>query len=79
MTSVSEIVGAVGRANLRNKLGVADTAISNALTRRVFPPKWYRLVKSECEIIGVKCPLDLFSFTTEAKPELFPKDTAVAS
>lgn len=63
MASVSEIVAAVGRANLREKLGVSDTAISNALSRKVFPPKWYRLLKSECEAINVDCPMDLFSFT----------------
>ena len=66
MTTVFEIVDAVGRANLRDKLGVSDTAISNALSRKRFPSKWYRLVNSECLSLGVECPMDLFSFSQEA-------------
>lgn len=67
MTSVSDIVSAVGRAKLRLKLGVSDTAISNALARRVFPSKWYRVIARECEGLEVECPLDLFNFAADAE------------
>lgn len=62
MTAVSDIISAIGRTKLREKLGVTDSAISNALARSVFPPKWYRIVKEECEEVDAECPLDLFGF-----------------
>lgn len=68
MSTVSEIVLQIGRANLRFRLGVSDTAISNALSRNKFPSKWYRVMLSECEKAGLDCPMDLFSFT-EKTPE----------
>lgn len=63
MNSISEIVTAVGRVNMRTKLNISDTAISNALARNVFPPRWYRLLRDECDVLGVECSMDYFSFT----------------
>jgi hypothetical protein len=69
MTCTSDILAAVGRANLRKKLGVSDTAISNALSNGIFPAKWYLIVSSECTAINLDCPLALFSFSEAAPAE----------
>jgi hypothetical protein len=66
MTCISDIVSAVGRAGLRKKLDVSDTAISNALSRGLFPAKWYRIIHGECEAIGIDCPMAMFSFVESA-------------
>ena len=46
---------------------VSDTSCNPSMKRRIFPAKWYGVVSAECRIIGVNCPLDLFSFTPEVK------------
>lgn len=68
MMSVSEIVGAVGRGSLRDKLGVGDAAISNAISRGVFPARWWGVLKAECDTIGIECPLEAFSFAICVSP-----------
>lgn len=64
MTIASDIVAAVGRKNLRDRLSVGDTAITNALTRGCFPARWYLVVKAECDSLGLECPESLFGFVS---------------
>ena len=62
MMAIPDIVAAIGRAKLRDTLGVSDAAISNAIARRAFPPKWFLLIKAQCDTLGIECPTVLFSF-----------------
>lgn len=41
-------------------LQVLPTAVSNAVTRKQFPPAWYYTCKSLADSKGVDCPKDLF-------------------
>ena len=62
MSTVEEICDKVGRVNLAARLGVTKAAITNAISDDVFPSRWYRVVKEECNAFGINCPIDIFGF-----------------
>jgi len=62
MMTVIEIVEVIGRAHLASRLDVGRAAISNAISDEIFPAKWYRIVKSECDQAEISCPLSCFNF-----------------
>lgn len=62
MKTVQDIVLELDRAMLRDELQVGDTAISNAVSRNVFPAKWFDVVEKMCASKEIECPRSLFAF-----------------
>ena len=69
MEDISNIVQSIGRRRLSSILGVVDTSVSNAVAKSKFPAKWYVIIKSECDRLGVDCPDELFSFIRQPQDE----------
>ena len=67
--SVKSICDAIGRKKLADALAVGMSAISNACSENVFPARYYAVVKAECDVAGVACPLSLFSFVMPSDVE----------
>ncbi len=69
MTNVADIVEALGRPLLIERLGVVRQAISNAIGDNRFPAKWYAVIHDLCVERGIECPRELFAFVTPASQE----------
>lgn len=62
MTTVSEIVERISRPLLGEMLGVKRQAITNAVSDRRFPAKWFSVIHDLCAERGIDCPRELFAF-----------------
>jgi len=63
MTSAEDVIEVLGRKQIREFLGVGNTAISNALCREgKFPASWYGPIRQLCDEAGVDCPLSAFNW-----------------
>ena len=63
MPNIKDICDAIGRKTLREKLRLeSKSSISNAIAAQKFPSDWYRVVKAECESVGLECPMSMFNF-----------------
>lgn len=60
MMTSSEFADALGRAEIAKATGVGLTAVSNAVVRGWFPPRWFAAVKTLADAQGVECPVELF-------------------
>lgn len=71
MTTVSDIVDAIGTKALAAAVGRGETAVFNAKKQGVFPSAWRLVVRQECEKKKIDCPENLFSFIlpSGAKPQ----------
>lgn len=68
MKTSSDICDVIGRQRLAALLGVTKAAITNAASEGTFPPRWYRVIKAECEAKGEDCPPELFRFAEPNAP-----------
>jgi hypothetical protein len=60
--SVTQICLAVGRLEIREKLSLSKSSLSNAESAGLFPSSWYLGIAELCEAAGVDCPDTLFSW-----------------
>ena len=62
MMTVENICDQVGRKPLSEALNVSKAAITNAISEKKFPPRWYRVVTAICQDHGIDCEDELFAF-----------------
>lgn len=70
MMTVEKICDQIGRKPMAEALHVSRAAITNAISERKFPPRWYRVVIAICRDRGIDCDEELFAFIPP------PKDVA---
>jgi hypothetical protein len=82
MNTVSDICSRLGRREIATRVGVAKTAISNAVVDGKFPARWFLVLSAMCQEQGIECPKELFSFTedkaVETPSEPIPEKDAAA-
>jgi len=62
MLDVRAIIAAVGSEKIQEKTGKSEHSVRAALRDKLFPAKWYPVIKELCEEVGQECPLYLFNF-----------------
>lgn len=68
MKPIDKILSGVDRSTLRQRLGVGDTAISNAIAAGRFSSSWYEEVKALCDEAKIDCPLAAFKMRRAGSP-----------
>lgn len=68
MCTVDDIVRQVGREQLRECLGVADTSISNAVSSGKFPASWRDVVEDLVGPLGIDVQNRAFKKLFNMKP-----------
>ncbi len=66
MANLSELVDALDRNVLCERLGITKAAISNVVTDGKFPPGWFQIIMARAHEKGLEVPHDLFKWR---KPE----------
>ena len=68
MRDAEKIIEGIGRTQIREALGIGETAISNVLSRGGrLPASWYGPLKELCDREGVDCPISAFNWRTGGK------------
>ncbi|WP_412550554.1 hypothetical protein [Shimia sp. MIT910701] len=62
MSDVKSIVAAVGSEKIQEKTGKSEHSVRAAIRDKLFPAKWYPVIKELCADVGEECPLHLFNF-----------------
>ncbi|MEM6891856.1 MAG: hypothetical protein AAF636_27625 [Pseudomonadota bacterium] len=65
LETVDEVISLLGRQFMAEKIGVAETSISNARKRGVFPSSWFLIIRELLSAEGKKCSEALFSFVEQ--------------
>src|SRR6056297_748356 len=60
MITSRDIADRLGRKSIAERLGVGETAVSNAVVRGWFPATWSYLLEQMCNEEGIECPPALF-------------------
>jgi len=47
---------------MQRLLGLCPSSIRAARQKRAFPASWFKIIKAECDRLGIECPMSLFSF-----------------
>jgi len=64
-----DIIDHIGAAHIQSLVRVGPHAIRKAREVGRFPAGWYRVIKTECDRLGIECPMALFSFKYPASKE----------
>lgn len=75
MSDVKSIVAAVGSEKIQAKTGKSEHSVRAAIRDKLFPAKWYPVIKELCADVGQDCPLHLFNFIQPDEPP-FSEDVA---
>lgn len=62
MLDVKSIVAAVGSEKIQEKTGKSEHSVRAAIREKLFPAKWYPVIKELCAEVEQECPLHLFNF-----------------
>lgn len=65
---IRELLSKIDVAAFMRRLNAVPPALSNAKAAGRFPAAWYAVVKHECDLVGIECPLELFTFRGMDKP-----------
>lgn len=60
MLDTKTVADALGRRQIADRLGVGETAVSNAVVRGWFPATWFFVLQDMCREEGLDCPPWLF-------------------
>ncbi len=60
MPTAASLVDAIGRGQIRKRVGVTSQAITNNLAEGTFPANWYEGMKELAGEAGQQCPMGLF-------------------
>ncbi|GJM01936.1 MAG: hypothetical protein DHS20C08_04370 [Rhodomicrobium sp.] len=64
--TVKQLIYDIGRKELTSRLGVGDTAISEAIKRGVLPASWCPIVMDLAKEAGVEVPDSMFNWKIPA-------------
>ncbi len=62
MTTAKDIVDALGRPEIQQKLGIGTQSVTNCIAGNEFPARYYGGMKELADARGVELPLDLFNW-----------------
>lgn len=74
MMTAHELADAIGRQKMQDALDVGATAISNAVIRGWFPPKWFIVCSALAKEAGTECPPQLFGMRQRHTPQIVNRE-----
>ena len=68
MSKATDIIDALGRPAIKERLNVGMTTISAAYVDGILPSAWFNVIEKMANEKGIDCPRDAFRFKPTAEP-----------